>query len=161
MLPSILRKGEKTLEKLRSESNFLPKCLLKNFYSVPYIYCGCKVDIRYMGKTIEVYHNLQRIAMHPKFPDYVTNRYETISSDLPDEFNQPETNDVRMRSWVATIGPNTLEVINRIFRSVQLEEQGYNAALSVLKLSKQYTNERFESACVSRWQIFHLLDINI
>lgn len=127
-----------------------PNChvsLLKNFYSVPFIYRGCKVDIKYTESVVEVYHDHQRIAIHPKFPDYVTNRYETNSSDLPDEFNQPEMNDERMRSWASVIGPNTLEVINRIFRSVQIKEQGYNAALSVLKLSKQYPESRFETAC--------------
>lgn len=127
-----------------------PNChvsLLKNFYSVPYTYRECKVDVRYTESVVEVYHDHQRVAVHPKFPAYVTNRYETDSSHLPDAFNQPEMNDERMRSWASTIGPNTLEVINRIFRGVQLKEQGYNAALAVLKLSRQYPKERFETAC--------------
>ena len=60
---------------------------------------------------------------------------------MPDEFTKPEMNDERMRSWAASVGPNTLEVINRIFRGVQIKEQGYNAALLVLKLSQHYPNE--------------------
>ncbi len=66
---------------------------------------------------------------------------------MPDEFNQPKMNDERMRAWASTIGPSVLEVINRIFRNVNLKEQGYNAALSVLNLSKNYPNDRFETAC--------------
>ena len=66
---------------------------------------------------------------------------------MPDEFTKPEMNDERIRSWASTIGPNTLEVIDRIFRGVQIKEQGYNAALSVLNLSKHYPNDRFENAC--------------
>jgi len=127
-----------------------PNChvnLLKNFYSVPYTYRGCKVDIKYTDVIVEVYYNNQRISSHPKFPAYVTNRYKTTESDLPDEFNQPEMNDERIRSWATTIGSNTLEVVNRIFRSVPLKEQGYNSALSVLNLSKKYPKERFEAAC--------------
>ena len=38
-------------------------------------------------------------------------------------------------------------MINRIFRGVQIKEQGYNATLSVLKLSQHYPNDRFEDAC--------------
>lgn len=53
----------------------------------------------------------------------------------------------RIKHWAATIGENTAEVIDRIFRSVTIKEQGYNSALSVLKLSKPYSEERLEIAC--------------
>ncbi len=122
-------------------------CLKKNFYSVPSLYRGRTVDIKYTDTTIEVYCNNQRISSHAKFPDYVENQYDTFDTDMPNEFNQPQMNDERMLSWASTIGDNTLEVIQRIFRSVTIKEQGYNAALSVLKLSKNYSNDRFESAC--------------
>lgn len=127
-----------------------PNChvnLSKNFYSVPFIYRGKTADIKYTDKIVEVYIDHMRVASHPKFPDYVTNKYSTHKQDMPDYFNQPEMNDERMRSWAATVGPNTLEVINRVFRSVQIKEQGYNPALSILKLSKSYSHERFEAAC--------------
>ena len=114
----------------------------KNWYSVLYMYRGEYVDIRYTENVVEIYHNHQRIASHPKFPDYVTNQYATNKDDMPDYFNQPEMNKERLCSWASTIGENTLEVINRIFRSVQIKEQGYNAALSVLNSS-----ERFKDAC--------------
>ena len=38
-------------------------------------------------------------------------------------------------------------MIDRIFRSVKVKEQGFNAALSVLHLSSHYSNQRFEDAC--------------
>jgi hypothetical protein len=122
-------------------------CLKKNFYSVPSLYRGRAVDIKYTDTVVEIYCNNQRISSHAKFPDYVENQYDTYDADMPDEFNQPQLNDERMLSWASTIGDSTLEVIQRIFRSVSIKEQGYNAALSVLKLSKDYSNDRFESAC--------------
>ena len=115
--------------------------------SVPYMYRGRYVDVRYTEQTVEIYYDHQRVASHPKFPDYVSNQYHTNPSDMPDEFNRPEMNDERMLSWAETIGPNTKEVIARVFRSVQIKEQGYNAALSILNLSKNYPNDRFEDAC--------------
>lgn len=111
------------------------------------MYRGRYVDVRYTKQTVEIYYDHQRVASHPKFPDYVSNQYHTNPSDMPDEFNRPEMNDERMLSWAETIGPNTKEVIARVFRSVQIKEQGYNAALSVLKLSQHYPNDRFEDAC--------------
>ena len=127
-----------------------PSChisLKKNWYSVPYMYRGKYVDVRYTENIVEIYHDHQRIASHPKFPDYVTNKYSTNPADMPDEFNRPEMNDERMLSWASTIGPYTREVIERVFRSVQIKEQGYNSALSILNLSKHYPNCRFEDAC--------------
>lgn len=105
------------------------------------------MDIKYTDTVVEVYLDHQSISSHPKFPNYIVNSYDTAKTDMPDEFSQPEMDDERMRSWASTIGSGTLEVINRIFCSVQIKEQGYNAALSVLKLSKSYSHERFEIAC--------------
>lgn len=98
-----------------------PNChisLLKNWYSVPYIYRGEKVDVYYTDKIVEIYHDGQRIASHTKYPDYVTNRYSTHPEEMPDKFNQPEMDKERICSWASSIGPNTLEVVERIFRGV-------------------------------------------
>ncbi|WP_320535975.1 hypothetical protein [Pseudarthrobacter sp. IC2-21] len=40
-----------------------------------------------------------------------------------------------------------MTVINRIFESVPVDEQGLDAALSVLRLSRRYSAERVEAAC--------------
>ena len=119
----------------------------KNFYSVPYRYRGKYVDVRYMDDIVEIYHDHQRIASHPKFPDYVSNKYHTNAEDMPEHFNRPEMDDVRMRAWASTIGPNTVDVVERIFQSVQIKEQGYNSVLAVLRLSQHYSEERLEAAC--------------
>ena len=108
---------------------------------------GSRLEIWEEEKVVEIYYDHQRIASHPKFPDYVENRYRTEPSHMPDYFNEPEMNDVRMLSWAATIGPYTNDVIARVFRSVQIKEQGYNAALAILRLSKGYEKKRFETAC--------------
>jgi len=121
--------------------------LKKNFYSVPHIYRGRHVDIRYTDTVVEIYLDHQRISTHPKFPDYVENEYHTHEKDMPDAFNQPKMDDERIKATASLIGPSTLEVVNRIFKGVRLKEQGYNAALSILNLSKHYPKERFETAC--------------
>ena len=119
----------------------------KNYYSVPYSYVGQYVDVKMTDTMIEVYNNHQRISTHPKFPQYISNRYDTHKEDMPDAFNQPEMNDVRLKQWASSIGPKASEVIERIFNSVTIKEQGYNSILSVLKLGRTYSNERLETAC--------------
>ena len=39
------------------------------------------------------------------------------------------------------------QTVERIFRSVAFEEQGFNAALAVLRLSHKYSAQRLERAC--------------
>ena len=38
-------------------------------------------------------------------------------------------------------------MVDRIFASVKVKEQGYNPSLSVLRLSKTYSEARLETAC--------------
>ena len=119
----------------------------KNHYSCPYHYRGQEVSVKATDTLIEIYNNHERISTHTKFPDYKTNAWSTHKEDMPDEYNQPEMDEERMKRWAASIGENTAEVIDRIFRSVNIKEQGYNSALSVLKLAKSYSDKRLEIAC--------------
>ena len=52
-----------------------------------------------------------------------------------------------MKEWAGSIGPYTLSVVNRIFDSVKVKEQAYRSILSVLNLSKKYSNTDLEAAC--------------
>jgi len=38
-------------------------------------------------------------------------------------------------------------VVNRIFEAVPVEEQGFDAALAALRLSRRYSSERVDKAC--------------
>lgn len=119
----------------------------KNRYSCPYQYAGKKVDLRITDSTLEIYHKGQRLTTHGLFPAHVKNRYSTHQEDMPPAFRKiVPWDDTRIRKWAAAIGPNISEVIERIFRSVQIKEQAYNPSLAVLKLSKTYTEERLENA---------------
>lgn len=119
----------------------------KNHYSCPFHYRGKEVSVRTTDTLLEIYFNHERIATHQKFPDYRNNAWSTHKEDMPDEYNQPEMDEERIKHWAVSIGKNTAEVINRIFGSVSIKEQGYNSALSVLKLAKTYSEKRLETAC--------------
>ena len=119
----------------------------RNRYSVPHRYVGRKVDLRVGESTLSIYHAGERIATHPLLPSYVRNAYSTDGSHMPEAFLKPEWDDVRIRGWARRIGPSCAEVIERIFARVKVKEQAYNPALSVLRLSKKYGDERLEAAC--------------
>lgn len=119
----------------------------KNSYSVPYAYVRKHVDLKVSENTVDIYYGNERIATHKRFPDYIEYKYSTLKEHMPTEFLKNEWNDERIRSWADKIGPNTRKVIDRIFDSFQIKEQGFNPSLSVLKLSDKYSQERLENAC--------------
>lgn len=119
----------------------------KNYYSCPFQYFGKKVDLRITDTQLAIYCNDQRIQTHPKFPAYVTNKYSTYEEDMPEKLKYTEWDDVRIKQWATKIGPSTRQVVDLIFSMVKIKEQGYNSSLSVLRLTKSYSEARLETAC--------------
>ena len=108
-------------------------------YSVPYRFVGKIVDLKITDSVIEIYCDHERISSHKRFPSYVRNRYDTCPEDIPERFQKTEWNELMLRQRAASIGKQTLTVIDRIFKSYPTSEHGINHATSVLKLSKKYT----------------------
>lgn len=53
----------------------------------------------------------------------------------------------RIRAWASRVGPSCSELVDRAFACYEFDEQGFNAALAVLRLSRRYTPARLERAC--------------
>jgi len=119
----------------------------KNFYSVPLKHVGASVDLRITSTVLEVYLQSQRLSSHPIFPSTMVNQYRTNDADIPPERKYRAWDANRLRGWAHRIGPNTVEVIDKIFISVPVPEQGINPALAVLRLSSKYGAQRLENAC--------------
>jgi len=119
----------------------------KNFYSVPYPHIGRGVDLRVTDTMLEVYAADQRLTSHLLAPPGVVNQYRTHDSDLPEGPRYRQWDPARVREWAARIGEHTITVVNRIFESVPVEEQGLDAALAVLRLTRRYSANRVEAAC--------------
>jgi transposase len=118
-----------------------------NHYSCPFQYVGQEVSVRTTDTRLDIFLNDSLITTHPKFPSYVKNKYSTHEEDMPDEFNQPEFDERRIRDWAISIGENTATVIDRIFCVVAIKEQGYNPSLAILRLAKTYSKRELEYAC--------------
>ncbi|TFD62714.1 IS21 family transposase [Cryobacterium suzukii] len=119
----------------------------KNFYSAPYAHIGQGVDLRITTQVLEIYRNHERLTSHLLFPEHVINEYRTNDADQPQGEKYREWDAVRIRAWATRIGPNMVTVVNRIFEAVPVEEQGFDAALAALRLSRRYSSERVEKAC--------------
>lgn len=108
---------------------------------------GELVDVRVTARIIEIYQGGNRLASHVLAPTGVTGEYCTRDGDLPDGPKYQEWDGPRVREWAARIGEHTTTVVARIFASVPVEEQGLNAALAVLRLTRRYSSSRVERAC--------------
>ena len=118
----------------------------RNFYSVPYENIGRSIDLRITDTTLEVFAGDQRLTSHLLAPAGVVNEYRTHDSDLPDGPRYQQMDPQRAREWAARIGENTTTIVNRIFESVPVDEQGLGAALAVLRLTRRYSATRVEAA---------------
>lgn len=119
----------------------------RNYYSVPFAHIGTKVDLRITDRSLEVYSGHERITTHLLLPATAANEYRTSEADLPAGKKYQLWNKPRARQWAERIGPSALVVIDRIFESVPIDEQGLNPALAVLRLAHRYSAERVEAAC--------------
>jgi hypothetical protein len=118
----------------------------RNFYSVPYTLIGSKVDLRITATMVEAYQGSQRVSSHLLAPAGAKNTYITRASDQPHGGYRPWDTE-RVLAWAERIGPAAVIVVQRIFESVPVPEQGLDPALAVLRLSRRYSAPRVEAAC--------------
>lgn len=118
-------------------------------YSVPYIHVGKTVKIVYDSCEVEVFLDMQRIALHARNPR--RNSYSTKEGHMPEShlrYRQTKGWDADYFLYQASkIGASSSEIFKRVLSRNKFPEQTYNACLGLLSLSKKYGNERFEAAC--------------
>jgi transposase len=119
----------------------------KNYYSAPFVHIGTKVDLRVTDRTLEVYRGTERLTSHLLLPEGAGNEYRTNDADLPAGERYQQWDSARAKQWAQRVGPATVIVVGRIFESVPIDEQGLDAALAVLRLTRRFSGERVEAAC--------------
>jgi transposase len=119
----------------------------KMYYSVPCEHIKKEVGVRLTGRTIEIFLNGERIASHVRKYGYA-GQYSTLSEHMPEDHRKyTQWNAERFLSWGRSIGVNTVTVVKGILESRKIEQQGYRAAMALLKLSDKYSPDRLEAAC--------------
>jgi len=118
-------------------------------YSVPYIHVGKQVQVVYDQHEVEVFLDLQRIALHTRTTR--RNGYSTKEEHMPkNHLKYKETKGWDGDYFLAQalkVGSNTQSVMKRLLAKNQFVAQTYNSCLGILSLGKKYGNDRLESAC--------------
>lgn len=118
----------------------------KHYYSVPFQYTGQKVKTVYTERTVEIFKDNIRIALHKR--GRKPYGYTTISNHMPDEHQFVGGWDTsRFTKWASQIGGSVKEFIQRLLDSKEHPQQAYKSCLGVLNLGKQYSPEDLEIVC--------------
>ncbi len=88
------------------------------------------------------------MALHRRPTYFAPGGYSTISAHMPKAHRRHlQWSPTRLIDWGQTVGPKTAELIEVILEHRPHPEQGYRSCLGILRLAKQYGNERLEAAC--------------
>lgn len=118
----------------------------KHFYSVPYPLKGKEVDIRATETTVEIFHNRQRRASHPR--RHAPGRHSTQREHMPPAHQiMADWSPERFQRWAGQIGPQTADLITAVLASRRHPQQAYRTCLGILGLAKRYSQARLEAAC--------------
>lgn len=118
-------------------------------YSVPYQYIGKKVSVVYDTAIVEIYIQLQRIALHKR--GYKKHGYTTLKEHMPEGhqryFEQRGWTGDYFLKQAAAVGTATRDYVEGVLKGKRFTEQTYNACLGILRLGKRYGTDRLEAAC--------------
>ena len=71
--------------------------------------------------------------------------YERKECDLPASCQVASVLEMSEMRWAATIGPETEKYVTTLMENRPHPEQGFRAALGIIRLAKQYGNDRIEA----------------
>lgn len=117
------------------------------YYSVPYAMVQMEVWIRATESVVEVYKDFERIFAHRR--SYIRGKYQTEPSHRPVSHQEhAKWTPERIVSWAKTRGDVVGEYVKLLIESKSHPEQGFRAALGVIRLSDKYGGERLRQACL-------------
>lgn len=118
-------------------------------YSVPYQYVSRQVTVLWDMSTVEIYFNMERIAVHKRcFEKFL---YTTNESHMPSSHQayrrskELNANDYLKRAL--TIGPETKWAVGNIIKGPILPQYAYRNCQSFFRFAERYGTSRIEQAC--------------
>jgi transposase len=118
----------------------------KHYYSVPHQLVRQQVEVRLSAATVEIFRHSRRVASHAR--SHVRHGHTTDPAHMPESHRRhAEWTPARITEWAAKTGPATAALVAGILESRPHPEQGYRAALGIIRLASRHGAERAEAAC--------------
>jgi len=114
-------------------------------YSVPYQLVHELCDVRATATTVEIFRKMKRVASHRR--SHKRGGYTTLKEHMPKGHREyAEWTPERVIQWSKQIGSNTAALVEKILSTKVHPQQGYMAALGLIRLERPYGKERVEKA---------------
>ena len=105
-----------------------------------------KVWARVTEKTVEIFHDGQRVAAHLRSPP--DRRHTTLRDHMPSSHRRyADWTPERIRREAAAIGPGAEALVAAILHERTHPEQGFRSCLGILRLARSHAPDRLEAAC--------------
>jgi transposase len=116
-----------------------------HFYSVPHRFARCQVEARLTARTVEIFVNGERIAVHARSSG--NGKHTTVPEHMPSSHRRfADWTIERIRREAAMIGPNAAMLCAVILEHRPHPEQGFRACMGIVQLSKTFGADRVEAA---------------
>ena len=117
----------------------------RHYYSVDHSLRGKQVEVRKSATTVEVFFKHRRVAVHVR--SYRPGGFTTCPDHMPKAHRAHlEWTPDRLVRWARKVGPQTAQLVRRILESRPHPEQGYRSCLGIMRLEKEFSRERLETA---------------
>lgn len=124
----------------------------RHYYSVPHQLLRQKLWARITARTVEIFHNGQRVASHTRTSG--NRQHSTHREHMPPNHRfRADWSPERIRRQAARIGPNTEAFVEVVMRERRHPEQGFRTCLGVIRLAKSFGRDRLEAACARALEI--------
>ena len=123
-----------------------------HFYSIPYRHARANVEIRATARTVEVFHQGERIAAHMRGSG--DGKHTTAADHMPSSHRRYAdwTLDKILRQ-ARDIGASTEMFCQLVLEKKPHPEQGFRSCLGVVRLVKLVGAARLEAACLRALQV--------
>ena len=118
----------------------------KHYYSVPYQLLKKTLWVRITARTVEIFHDGQRVASHVRTSG--NRKHTTVAAHMPASHRRyAGMTPAEIRRRAENIGPNTAALVDVILRTKPHPEQGFRACLGIVRLAKPHGRAALEAAC--------------
>ena len=117
------------------------------YYSVPYHLAKKEVEVRITQHTIEIFYRSKRVASHQRSYN-PSQRYSTAREHMPRSHQRYlDWTPDRMSTWASKTGAATAQTITMVMKTRSHPQQGFRTCMGIMRLGKEYGQERLEAAC--------------
>jgi hypothetical protein len=119
----------------------------RSFYSAPYALRSLELEVRLTPSHVEIFYQLERVAIHSRLAGNVYGRYSTQDTHLPEAHRAMlEFIPQKIIQDAKRVGPQTATMISRLILEARHPLLYLRRCQGMIRLKSRYTPEQMERA---------------